>query len=96
MNGSFKWNEVEERKEVDNRGKKPKYGRPATVSDETETVVEEQSNLVEDTDHRFELRDVSVKFPEGELTVVTGPTASGKTALLVISCLRHIYAFDGF
>lgn len=32
---------------------------------------------------RFELRDISVKFPEGKLTVVTGPTASGKTALLV-------------
>lgn len=27
-------------------------------------------------------------FPEGELTVVTGPTASGKTALLV----RSIFA----
>lgn len=34
-------------------------------------------------DHRFELRDIDVLFPEGELTVVTGPTASGKTALLV-------------
>ena len=34
----------------------------------------------------FELRDISVRFPPGELTVVTGPTASGKTALLV----RHL------
>ncbi|KAJ2929604.1 hypothetical protein H1R20_g7490, partial [Candolleomyces eurysporus] len=32
---------------------------------------------------RFELRDINVKFPEGKLTVVTGPTASGKTALLM-------------
>ena len=30
----------------------------------------------------FELRDISVRFPPGELTVVTGPTASGKTALV--------------
>ncbi|KAF9255339.1 multidrug resistance-associated ABC transporter [Marasmius fiardii PR-910] len=30
----------------------------------------------------FELRDISVMFPEGKLTVVTGPTASGKSALL--------------
>ncbi|KAF9258420.1 hypothetical protein L218DRAFT_934784 [Marasmius fiardii PR-910] len=36
-----------------------------------------------DGDYRFELRDISVVFPEGKLTVVTGPTASGKTALLM-------------
>ncbi|KAF9258421.1 P-loop containing nucleoside triphosphate hydrolase protein [Marasmius fiardii PR-910] len=35
------------------------------------------------SDHRFELKDISVMFPEGKLTVVTGPTASGKTALLM-------------
>jgi len=29
-------------------------------------------------DHRFELRDVNIVFPERQLTVVTGPTASGK------------------
>ncbi|KAJ7619721.1 P-loop containing nucleoside triphosphate hydrolase protein [Roridomyces roridus] len=34
-------------------------------------------------EHRFELKDISVMFPEGRLTVVTGPTASGKTALLM-------------
>ncbi|KAJ7212815.1 multidrug resistance-associated ABC transporter [Mycena haematopus] len=33
--------------------------------------------------HRFELRDISVLFPEGRLSVITGPTASGKTALLM-------------
>ncbi|KNZ78578.1 ATP-dependent bile acid permease [Termitomyces sp. J132] len=36
-----------------------------------------------DVDHKFELRDIDVKFPEGELTLITGPTASGKTALLM-------------
>lgn len=34
-------------------------------------------------DRKFELRDLNILFPHGELTVVTGPTASGKTALLV-------------
>ncbi|KAJ7035492.1 hypothetical protein C8F04DRAFT_1221175 [Mycena alexandri] len=34
-------------------------------------------------DHRFELKDLSVLFPEGKLSVITGPTASGKTALLL-------------
>ena len=37
----------------------------------------------EASNHRFELRDINIVFPERQLTVVTGPTASGKTALLV-------------
>ena len=41
----------------------------------------------------FRLRDVSVLFPEGALTVVTGPTASGKTALLVW-CLDFLFSFS--
>ena len=36
-----------------------------------------------DDDYRFELKGINVIFPEGKLTVVTGPTASGKTALLL-------------
>jgi ABC-type multidrug transport system fused ATPase/permease subunit len=36
---------------------------------------------------RFELKNLNVKFPKGALTVVTGPTASGKTALLVRSLI---------
>lgn len=33
--------------------------------------------------YAFELSDIDVTFPDGELTIVTGSTASGKTALLV-------------
>ncbi|KZP20510.1 hypothetical protein FIBSPDRAFT_932199 [Athelia psychrophila] len=33
--------------------------------------------------HRFELRDIDVIFPEGELSMITGPTASGKSAMLM-------------
>ncbi|CAK5270991.1 unnamed protein product [Mycena citricolor] len=36
-----------------------------------------------DAQQRFALHDVSVVFPEGKLSVVTGPTASGKSALLM-------------
>ncbi|KAF8211386.1 multidrug resistance-associated ABC transporter [Mycena galopus ATCC 62051] len=36
----------------------------------------------EEEEIRFELRDISVSFPEGKLTCVVGPTASGKSALL--------------
>lgn len=28
-------------------------------------------------DHKFELKDISVVFPEGQLSIITGPTASG-------------------
>ncbi|KAJ7505211.1 hypothetical protein B0H11DRAFT_1977471 [Mycena galericulata] len=67
-NASFKWNEVGS-KGVD-------VADDATVSDYVHS-----GNLSDD--HRFELRDVSVLFPRDVLTVVTGPTASGKTALLM-------------
>jgi ABC-type multidrug transport system fused ATPase/permease subunit len=33
-------------------------------------------------ERRFELKDINVFFPPGQLTLVTGPTAAGKTALL--------------
>ena len=34
--------------------------------------------------HKFELQNITVLFPEGLLAVVAGPTASRKTALLVL------------
>ena len=40
----------------------------------------------------FQLRDLSISFPSGKLSVVTGPTASGKTALLVIIS-KLLYAY---
>ncbi|KAJ7041090.1 hypothetical protein C8F04DRAFT_947402 [Mycena alexandri] len=40
-------------------------------------------NIDDVEDRRFELTDLSVLFPEGKLSVITGPTASGKTALLL-------------
>ena len=52
-----------------------------------------QGESLADKAHRFELRDINVMFPEGELTLITGPTASGKTALLV-SILFHPVAFS--
>lgn len=80
--GTFKWNEVEEVKD-----KKKDTHEPSTSngeSDDASTVVDSASVAESETsDRRFQLTDISVMFPEGELTVVTGPTASGKTALLV-------------
>jgi ABC-type transport system involved in cytochrome bd biosynthesis fused ATPase/permease subunit len=78
--GTFQWNEVKEQK--------TKSSIPATnndiVEDDTSTVVDNISVAgPEALDRRFQLIDITVMFPEGELTVITGPTASGKTALLM-------------
>ncbi|KAF8890914.1 multidrug resistance-associated ABC transporter [Infundibulicybe gibba] len=82
-NASFKWNEVEEAKADDQGKDKDKTpSRPlSTLSIDSATDVSSPTD--ETPDHRFELRDISVMFPEGELSVITGPTASGKTALLM-------------
>jgi ABC-type ATPase with predicted acetyltransferase domain len=83
INASFKWNAVEKQEEdvkLD-QGKSTNSSRESSPSSET-AASDVVSSLV-DEDHMFELRDIDVMFPEGELTIVTGPTASGKTALLV-------------
>ena len=91
--GTFKWNEVPEQEIKDApKGKKNGNGKNGkssrNPSDETVTVVDTESlsgrSGIED--HKFELQDISVRFPEGELTLITGPTASGKSALLVSPC----------
>ena len=68
---TLKWNEIVEVEENQN-----KSCSSSTISME----IDEASTI---GDRVFELRDVTIRFPEGKLTVVTGPTASGKTALLV-------------
>ena len=84
---TFKWNEVVE---VAKKGKQlgqNKSSSSSTISletDEASTVVDAES-IVDRGDRVFELRNMTIRFPEGQLTVVTGPTASGKTALLVSS-----------
>lgn len=89
-NGSFKWNEVPEKPEENSKanGKTKatsKNHSPAASSAETDTAtaVDTESVHSSSEDHKFELKNISVRFPEGELSVITGPTASGKTALLV-------------
>ncbi len=84
--GTFKWNEVEEKKEEQEAGKKSVTQSNAGNGhgeDDAATAVDSMSVAgSEVTDRRFELTDITVTFPEGELSVITGPTASGKTALL--------------
>lgn len=94
IKGSFKWNEVEQKDNKD-KGKAARPSASNTESDAASTLAEAAP------ERRFELGDISVIFPDGQLAVVTGmvrslihffmaftlrstgPTASGKTALLV-------------
>ncbi|KAL4065664.1 hypothetical protein V8B97DRAFT_1983434 [Scleroderma yunnanense] len=39
--------------------------------------------ILQRTSSHFLLRDISIQFPEEKLSVITGPTGSGKTALLL-------------
>ncbi|KAJ7057932.1 hypothetical protein C8F01DRAFT_1255822 [Mycena amicta] len=73
---SFRWNQVDEATE-------DKDKTPASDADSIVTAESNNGTAIVQADHKFELRDISVIFPEGELTLVTGPTASGKTALLM-------------
>ncbi|KAH8109668.1 hypothetical protein DFH11DRAFT_1843160 [Phellopilus nigrolimitatus] len=91
-NASFKWNAVEASIKENTKdiakgnGKKPSNGGAETrdVDRDVEAGdVDSESSSFSETDHQFELRDISVVFPEKELSVITGPTASGKTALLL-------------
>ncbi|KAI0634339.1 multidrug resistance-associated ABC transporter [Trametes polyzona] len=104
INGSFKWNEVEEKK-PDGKSKDAAKAADKSVatssptgagpSGETSNIAESASSRASNAgDRRFELKDVSIMFPEGKLTVVTGPTASGKTALL-LALLGELTLLEG-
>ncbi|KAG0245229.1 hypothetical protein BGW41_002698 [Actinomortierella wolfii] len=46
------------------------------------------------TGHYFELKDLNLEFPVGELSVIAGPTGSGKTTML-LALLGEISAVNG-
>ena len=67
----FTWNSVE-RPDPD-----PKITVVAPADNESESA---ESHVDE---RGFELKDIDIIFPQGKMTLVTGATASGKTALLM-------------
>ena len=81
---TLKWNEVVEVMEQRDQTESSSSSTLSLGADEASTAVDADS-IDELGDRVFELRNVTIRFPEGELTVITGPTASGKTALLVSS-----------
>lgn len=65
---SFKWNEVDEAAEA----KKKTDRSPTTASSATDATV--MATEIDVNDRRFELLDLSVIFPAGKLTIITGPS----------------------
>ncbi|THH08106.1 hypothetical protein EW145_g2928 [Phellinidium pouzarii] len=91
---SFRWNAVVEKgkDKGEPKGKDSTKGKTngteGNKDNDAEVAFTEEASEVPgiaapEADHQFELHDISVVFPEGELTVITGPTASGKTAILL-------------
>lgn len=64
--GSFKWNEVEQDGERD--ADNIEISRSVDTLDSNTTVGPETQTGTQ----RFKLRDISVMFPEGQLSVITG------------------------
>ncbi|KAI9454319.1 hypothetical protein HD554DRAFT_2151146 [Boletus coccyginus] len=92
VDGSFKWNEVpvEETKDAakgkqngNTKNRESNADVSRSQSDATVVDAESLSGASGTEDRKIELKDTSVQFPEGELTLITGPTASGKSALLL-------------
>jgi ABC-type multidrug transport system fused ATPase/permease subunit len=78
-NASFRWNSTELVNSLEERADRKKSASSVIITaEDSASVNSDQLEAV-----RFELRDINIMFPQGKLTVVTGPTASGKTALMV-------------
>ena len=69
IGGSFKWNEVEEKGDKDR-------GKVAESSASNAELNAPSTFAGAAPERRFELRDISVIFPNGQLTVITGTVCS--------------------
>lgn len=70
---TLKWNEVPTEVEKDVNGK-GKATEPMTSEDVT-SEAQSETSTVSVADHIFELKDITVLFPDRVLSLVTGPTA---------------------
>ncbi|KAJ7794752.1 hypothetical protein B0H14DRAFT_3888596 [Mycena olivaceomarginata] len=82
-NASFEWNQVKTKKAGPGPFKvsESRTQSASSSSVDVSTVVDADNSNIQD--HRFKLKDLSIRFPENHLSVIIGPTASGKTALLM-------------
>ncbi|PVF92969.1 hypothetical protein CPB86DRAFT_743436 [Serendipita vermifera] len=82
--GGSGWKFWQWRMKSKNNGKLPTHNAPSNINgtQNRQEADNTQPSIVAEA-QRFELMDINVMFPTGKLTVVTGPTASGKSALLL-------------
>ena len=85
-----KWWNFTKQRPTSKNGKDASPPPPEDLEAALQTA-QNESDIQED--HNFELHDLSIVFPERQLTLITGPTASGKTALLVrtLALLSHVH-----
>jgi hypothetical protein len=72
-NASLRWNQLPE--EQEEAGEAREYSPTASIDGSTARGYDSGSEGGGSENNRFELRDISVLFPEGKLSVITGPTA---------------------
>ena len=77
---TLKWNEVEEKKEEEDPKKAKAVATVALPTTTAEGILDSQSDSgtavsAGEADHKFELKDITVMFPERQLSLITGPTA---------------------
>ena len=76
-NASFMYAGADKKKEKDKEPSKPWFWKRWFVKKEAPEDAETPVPA-EEEETPFELRDIDIVFPPGVLTLVTGPTASGK------------------
>lgn len=70
---TFKYQDVTTKTAPVNRGKGSKVVETVAVTPE----------VVEDEEPSFELRDINLNFPLGKLSLICGPTGSGKSSVFL-------------
>ncbi|KAJ7173895.1 hypothetical protein C8R43DRAFT_1094036 [Mycena crocata] len=81
---TLRWNELPKQGgDKDVTGSGGPASPPGSIGGSTALGEDSESDDEGSQNRKFKLRDISVLFPEGKLSVITGPTASGKTALLM-------------
>ncbi|GJJ77882.1 hypothetical protein EMPS_10241 [Entomortierella parvispora] len=84
VNASFVWpNKEHEKAEAKVAEKASLFQRFKSMFSKTPKKVEEPVPEVATPQERFKLKNISVDFPVGQLSVIVGPTGSGKSALLL-------------
>jgi len=84
--GTFQWNAVTQSNKTTSSSAPASTTQVIPLTNETSTSSDSQSVSSSSADRSkrtFQLEDINVSFPESQLSIITGPTGSGKTALLM-------------